>query len=160
MAPPWVIYEDAARKVLADIREELGIASVKGKQTCEGKSSATWEIDAKAWVEGSDGFLVVEVRQHTTSGLKQEDIAAIAYRIKDLGGAGGIVVTPLPLQKGAKTVAASEHIAHVLLSADSTTESYLAEFLGRTFHGASVAEFAHALDICDAEVIRAKPDSI
>jgi hypothetical protein len=158
MSSPWVIYEDTARKVLADMRNVLGISGVEGKQTLHGNSLANWEIDAKAWVEGSEGFLIVEARRHTTSRLTQESLAAIGYRIKDVGGSGGIVVTPLPLQKGAMAVATKEGIAHVRLSAESTTESYLAEFLGRKFIGASVAETANLLDSCDATVIRAIPN--
>jgi len=158
MSSPWTIYEDAARKVLADIRQVLGIATVEGKQTLEGTSGTTWEFDAKAWRQGSDGFLVIEVRRHTSAGLKQEDLGAIAYRIQDVGGSGGIVVSPLPLQKGARIVAESANIAHVHLSPESTTESYLAEFMGRRFLGAAVTESLHATDTCDAEVIRGKPN--
>jgi hypothetical protein len=157
MSSTWVIYEDAARKALADMRDVLGIASVEGKQALVG-ASTNWEVDAKAWRDGSDDFLVIEIRRHTTSGLKQEELAAIAYRINDVGAVGGIVVTPLPLQKGAKAIAVNKDIAHVRLSAESTTESYLAEFMGRKFHGASVTESLHVSDSCDAEVIHAKPN--
>ena len=143
MQPPWVIYENAARRVLGDIRQELGITSVEGKQTLEGNSGASWEVDARALKEGSEGFLLVEVRRHTSSGVKQEAVAAIAYRIQDLGGSGGIIVSPLPLQEGAQRVAASTDIAHVLLSPDSSPENYLAEFMGRRFLSATVSEIVH-----------------
>ena len=155
MLTPWPAYEDVARRVLADMREALGIANVEGKQVLEGASSANWEIDAKAWTADGENFLVVEARRHTTSGLKQEELAAIANRIKDVGAQGGIVVSPLPLQRGAKTIAASENIAHVRLTADSTFERYLAEFLGRRFIGVSVIESVTLSDSCDAQVIRA-----
>lgn len=158
MSASWLEYEDLARKVLADMRYVLGIATVEGKQSLDGKSSATWEVDAKAWREGIEGFLVVEARRHTTAGLKQEDLAAISYRIKDVGAAGGIVVTPLPLQRGAKAVALSEGIAHVRLTAESTTERYLAEFLGRRFIGVSAVDSIHLSDSADAKTIRAKPE--
>lgn len=156
--PPWTIYEDAARLVVADIRKVLGIGTAEGKQTLEGASGTTWELDAAACREGSDGFLVIEVRRHTGAGLKQEELAAIAYRIQDVGGSGGVVVSPLPMQKGAQIVAASADIAHVRLSPESTTESYLAEFMGRRFLGDSVTESLHATDTCDAEVLRGKPN--
>lgn len=152
--PAWAIYEAAARKVIADIRQLLGVEAVEGKQSLGGASGTTWEIDAKAWCEGKDGFLVVEVRRHTSGRLKQEDIAAIAYRIQDVGGSGGIVVSPLPMQKGASLVAASTDITHVRLSPESTTESYLAEFMGRRFLGATITESLSLSDRCDAQVIR------
>ena len=158
MPPPWSIYEDAARKVLVDLRMTLGLSSIEGKQSLAGLSGATWEIDAKAWQDGGDGFLVVEARRHTSSGLKQEEIGAIAYRIQDTRAVGGVVVSPLPLQSGATLVARSTGIAHVRLEPESTTESYVAEFLGRRFLGASITESLNATDICDAVVIRA-PES-
>src|SRR2546430_13239803 len=106
MSRDWEIYEDAARKVLLDIRQVLGISTVEGKQSVEGESGTNWEIDAKAWREGSSGFLVIGARRHTTAGLKQKDLAALAYGIQDVGGSGGIVVSPLPMQKGARIIAA------------------------------------------------------
>lgn len=158
MPLPWSIYENAARKVLTDLRQVLEISAVEGKQSLDGLSGTSWELDARAWCEGSYGFLVVEIRRHTTAGLKQEDLAAVAYRIQDVGGSGGIVVSPLPLQKGARLVAKSANVSHVVLSPESTTESYLAEFMGRRFLGASVTESIHATDSCDAQVTRKAQD--
>lgn len=89
--------------------------------------------------------------------MKQEAIAAIAYRIQDLGAAGGIVVSPLPLQSGAGLVAKAAGIAHVRLDLDSTTENYLAEYMGRRFIGASIVESASAQDSVSAVVIEAPP---
>ena len=152
MSSPWRIYEEAARKVLSDMREVLGLAKVEGKQSLRGASGADWEVDAMAWQDGPDGFLVIEVRRQTSGGVKQEAIAAVAHRIRDVGGAGGIVVSPLPLQKGARLVAKSADIAHVTLSAESTTERYMAEFMGRRFFGASVTESVNLTDSCSAVV--------
>jgi hypothetical protein len=121
MEPAWKIYEDTARKVLTDLRKELSIQTVEGKQTLSGVTG--WEIDAKAWCENSDNFLVIEVRRHTKAGLTQEAVAAIAYRIQDVGGSGGVIVSPRPLQKGAKPIATSANISHVKLTPESTTES-------------------------------------
>jgi hypothetical protein len=153
MPAAWSIYEGAACKVLADLRQVLGISAVEGKQSLEGVSGTSWEIDAKAWCEGSDGFLIVEVRRLTTAGLKQEDVAAIAYRIRDVGGSGGVIVSPLPMQKGARLVAASADISHIRLSPESTTETYLAEFMGRRFIGVSASDSMQFTDSCDAQVV-------
>jgi hypothetical protein len=152
MNTQWLLYEDAARKVLADLRGKIGLSAVEGKQSLVGLSGTTWEIDAKAWRDGKEGFLLVEARRHTTSGLRQEEIAAIAYRIQDVGASGGIVVSPLPLQQGATLIARSAGIAHVRLTPESTTESYIAEFLGQRFLGASIAESIAITDRYDAEV--------
>ncbi|MES2126549.1 MAG: hypothetical protein V4463_04700 [Pseudomonadota bacterium] len=157
--PAWTIYEDAARRVVSDLRNELDISVVEGKQVLVGKSSAEWEIDAKAWCTDGENFLVIEARRHTSSGQKQEALAAIAYRIQDVGANGGIVISPLPLQTGARAVAAFEGIAEITLAPDSTCESYLAEFMGRRYLGASVIERVYASDTCDAVVIRSSSSS-
>jgi hypothetical protein len=53
--------------------------------------------------------------------------------------AGGIIVSPLPLQPRAKIVAASERNQEVRLSADSTTTSdFVLRFLERKILGVSV----------------------
>ena len=150
-APAWLVYEDAARKVLTDLRSILGVAHVEGKQSLAGLSGTEWEVDAKAWREASDGFLIVEVRRRETARLNQESLAAVAFRIRDVEASGGIVVSPLPMQRGACLVAKSANVAHVVVSAESTTESYLAEFMGRRFLGATVVERVNATDSCDAE---------
>ena len=152
MKPDWLIYEEASRKVLADMRDTLGISAVEGKQTVAGQSLTDWEIDAKAWCNNGENFLVVEARCHNSSGLKQEALAAIAYRIKDVGAAGGIVISPLSLQSGAQAIAAHEGVLHIQLTPESTSETYLAEFMGKRFIGVSVIESVTASDSADAVV--------
>ena len=152
----WETYEQVAQKVISDLRRELSIDIVEGKQRLQGESGVTWEIDGKATAGGSDGFFVVEVRRHTTSGQKQEHLAALAYRIQDLGGAGGIIVSPLPLQHGAKIIAAHENIVEITLAADSTADNYMAKFLEHVFHRATVTSGVVFGDHCSATVI--KPD--
>ena len=136
----WEIYENAARTVLSDLLDELGVSKVETKQLLKGFSGTVWEIDARAWCEGSENFLIVEARRHTSTGLKQENVAAVAFRIEDVGAAGGIIVSPLPLQRGANLVARSKNISHVRLTADSTPELYLAEYMGRRFHGVTIVD--------------------
>jgi hypothetical protein len=116
MSPAWLAYESVAQAVLQDIRRHLGIATVEGKQTLAGTSGTSWEVDARAWREHNEGFLVVEVRRYVTSSLKQEDIAALAYRIADVRAAGGVVVSPLPLQRGAALLAKAEDIARASIT--------------------------------------------
>ena len=156
MPPPWLLYQVAARSILEEIGKALGIATVEGKQVVDGKSGTEWEIDARAFQEDSTNFLVVEVRRYTTSSLKQEHIAALAYRIGDVGAVGGIVVSPLPLQSGAVLVAKAAGIEHVRLTPESTASDYLAEYMGRSFIGASILSTVTATDFMDAEVIGPK----
>ncbi|HEU4458107.1 MAG TPA: hypothetical protein VFR90_03200 [Methylibium sp.] len=158
MAEQWQIYEQAARSVLEHIGQYIGVAIVEGKQHLPGKSGTTWEVDARAYREDGSAFLVVEVRCYTTSSLKQEHLGALAFRIGDVGAAGGIVVSPLPMQAGAVLVAKAAGIEHVRLTPKSTTTDYLAEYMGRRFIGASVVESINATDWCDAEVIRGSVD--
>ena len=46
MRKKWIAYEGAARKVIADMREVLAIATAGGKQRPEGASGMQWELDA------------------------------------------------------------------------------------------------------------------
>lgn len=154
MTKPWQAYENAARSVLQQIGSVLGVVSVEGKQTLDGNSGTQWEIDAKAIQENGERFLVVEARRYTKNSLKQEDIAALAFRICDIGAAGGVVVSPLPLQRGAELIAKSAAIEHLRLSADSTATDYLAEYMERRFIGISVFESVSLTDSCDAVIIR------
>lgn len=141
--------------MLNNLSDHIGITSVDGKQKLKGESGATWEIDARAWRNEGGGFLVVEVRRHTTARMSQEQIAAVAFRIDDLGAEGGITVSPLPLQKGASIVAASKNIAHVTLDPQSTPENYLAKYMGKVFHGVSITDTCTVCDKADVTVVQA-----
>lgn len=79
--------------------------------------------------------MIVECRRYTTSRLPQESVGGLAYRIIDTGASGGILVTPLNLQSGAKKVAGHSNIQHVILGPNSTTTEYVLRFLNRTFIG-------------------------
>jgi hypothetical protein len=116
-------------------------------------SGASWEIDAKGVREYDQGFVIIECRRHTTQGLPQGQIAALAFQIQDTGAVEGIIVSPLPLQSGARKVAASQRIQEVQLYPDSTTTDYVLRFLQRTFIG--VGDKLDFGDSADATVIRA-----
>jgi len=140
MHDDWLTYEQAARSVVAHLRRALGVNQVNGKQSIAGLSGANWEFDAVARHENDARLLLIEARRYTTSRLKQEHLAAFAFRIQDVGAAGGIIATPLPLQEGAAKVAASANILHLQLSADSTPEVYLAQYMGQSYRGFTVEE--------------------
>lgn len=134
----WLRYEKVATSLLDRFASEFGLFCVEGKQPVTGQSGTSWAIDAKGVRSDGEGFFVVEVRRNTPRRLTQEDVAAIAFRISDTGATGGIIVSPLGLQDGAKKVAASGNIIAVQLDCNSSTENYLVRFLERVMLGADV----------------------
>ena len=132
----WKTYEQVAQYLLDQFRDRFGLERVEGEQRLPGGRSGTkWKIEAKGICHGSTGFLIVECRRHTTSSLKQEHVGGLAYRIMVTGADGGIIVSPLSLQKGAKKPAAAENIKHVILHQDSSAEEYVMKFLNEIFAG-------------------------
>jgi Restriction endonuclease len=149
----WKTYEEVAAYILEQFASTFGLDRVEPKQKVKGRAT-DWEIDAKGVCEDGVGFLVIECRRYTTRGLSQEHLGSLAYRIKDMGAAGGIVVTPLDLQAGATSIAAAENIKHVTLNPESTTKEYVMQFLNQIF----VGEAGMAMDQIDDELIRPKPE--
>jgi hypothetical protein len=136
MAQQFESYEQVAEYLINQFAKEFGLDRVEPKQEVEGhRSGVTWEIDAKGIRVGNDGFLIVECRRYTTSRLKQEHVAAVAYRIIDTGAKGGIIVSPLDLQEGAKQVAAAEGIIEVKVNPDCTKYEYVLSFLNNVMIG-------------------------
>lgn len=69
-------------------------------------------------------------------------------KILNTGAQGGIIVSPLGLQTGAKKVAEASNIESVILDAESTTTEYIMNFLNRIFIGLSdPVESTDCLDI-------------
>ena len=132
----WESYEDVARYFLNCFREEFGLERVGPKQNIAGSSGTSWEIDAKGVREGDNSaIMLVECKQHRSKRLNQEAVGGLAYRIIDTGASGGIIVSPLPLQDGAKKVAESNNIVHVQLGPDSTPENFVISFFNKIFIG-------------------------
>lgn len=129
----WRTYEEVATKILDRLRDALGLSAVEGKQSLPGLSGTEWELDAKGIKQESDAFVIVECRRQTTSRIKQEAVAALAFRIQDTGAAGGFVVSPLGFQEGAQKVARSANIHSVLLNAAATPQEFVLSFLGNLF---------------------------
>ena len=150
----WENYEQVAAFLLDQIAAELGLERVEGKQNVYGSRSLTsWEIDGKGVKIGGEGFVIIECRRHTTSRQSQEKVAALAYRLIDTGASGGILVSPLGFQEGAKKVAAAENIQEVFMNANSTTTDYVLRFLNKIFVGLSDA--VTITDTLNVTVIRA-----
>ena len=107
---------------------------MEGKQSLVGESGTTWVIDGKGVRANHGAIVVIECRRYTTSRLKQEYMAGLAWRISDVGASGGIVVTPIGVQGGGQIVAKSAGIEVVHLDANSTTD-YVLKFLNKVFLG-------------------------
>ena len=149
----WRNYEEVATYLLDKFADHFGLSRVEGKQPLLGIRSGTeWTIDAKGIRQGSEAFVIVECRRHTTTKQDQEQLGGLAYRIIDTGAEGGILVSPLGFQSGAEKVAQSEGIVHVELHEDSTPTEFSMRFLNQIFVG--IHERCHASDRCDATVTR------
>lgn len=148
----WRTYEEVARYLLNEMAAEFGLDRVEAKRTIVGVNSGTeWEIDAKG-VRAEDGAIViVECRAHS-SRLTQEAIGALAYRILDTNAGGGIIVSPLGLQYGAKRVAAASGIIVVRLRVDSTATEYLMQFLNKICLGIPHESFTVSCSIVAASL--------
>ncbi|MBN7303112.1 restriction endonuclease [Mycobacteroides abscessus subsp. bolletii] len=136
----WQSYEEVARFLLQKLSDLLGLGlkRVADKQTLVGDAT-DWEIDGRGVPTDGGGVIVIECRRLTTSKVKQNAVAALAYSIRDLGASGGIIVTLIGVQNGGQRIAEREGIKVVRLAADSTTESYLLKFLGSVVVGPGAA---------------------
>lgn len=130
----WESYEQVAQFLVDRMHEHFGLSYVDGKQKIKGKRTGTsYKIDGKGVLKDREGFVILECRRYTTSRLKQKNMAALAYRIHDTGAKGGIIVSPLGLQKGARIIAKAENVVSVRLDENSTTKNYVLEFLNKIF---------------------------
>ena len=141
----WKTYEEVAVYILDQIASnlDLGLNRVEGKQHVYGsRSSTNWEIEGKGVKVDGEGFVIIECRRYTTSRQNKERVAALAYRIIDTGASGGILVSPLGFQEGAKKVAAAEGIHEIFMDANSTRTDYVLKFLNHIFAGISLTATA------------------
>ena len=148
--PPWRDYEEVTQFHLGQMASHFGLGRVEGKQVVAGVGT-TWEIDAKGVQEDGKGFVVIECKRHTKQGVPQAMIGTLVCSIQDTGAVGGIIVSPLPLQTGAKNLAKSKGIVEVQLHENSTTTYYVLQFLNKIFVGLS--QKAVVSDYLEARVI-------
>lgn len=152
----WRKYEKVAHELLNRFAADFGLSRVEEKQPAAGEITGTsWELDAKGVRDGDGAVVIVECRRHTTKALSQEQLAGLAYRILDTGAQGGICVTPLGFQEGAKKVAAAATIIEVKLSPDSTATDFAMSFLNKIFRG--VSENVGIGDVAIAVIDRGRP---
>ncbi len=132
----WRSYEEACAYMISHLADRLGVTGLEGKQRLRGKISSTrWEIDAKAIDVATGKIVIVEARRHTRARLNQEAVAAVAFRVQDLGAAGAIIVSPHSLQKGARLVADATQVRHVIMAPDSTPDQWVAQLGDVVFVG-------------------------
>jgi hypothetical protein len=139
----WETYEQVAADLLNRFANEFDLGHVEGKQLVPGVSGTEWEIDAKGIRLQCDGFVVVECKCFTKDRVNQEIIGGLAFRIQDTGAKGGIIVTPLGYQEGAKKVAEHAGIITATLGAASTRTDYVLEFLNKIFVSDAVTVSDH-----------------
>lgn len=135
----WQTYEEVATYLLNQFAEHFELGRVEAKQVLPGESGTEWEIDAKGIAEDEIKYIVVECKMHTKSGVSQAIAGSLAFTIKDVGASGGILVSPLGLQEGAKKVAKAAGITEVILKENSTTTDYVFAFLNTLCVGISDA---------------------
>jgi hypothetical protein len=133
----WKSYEEVATYLLNQFAEKFELGRIEGKQIISGESGTEWEIDAKGYSTDGSHFLIVECKRYTKSGVNQAITGSLAWAIKDTGASGGILVSPLGLQEGAKKVADKAGIYEVRLDKDSTTTDYVLHFLNQVCLGFS-----------------------
>lgn len=133
----WRSYEEVATYLLNQFAEHFELGRVEAKQVLPGESGTEWEIDAKGVAEDGITSIIVECKRHTKTGVSQAIAGSLAFTIKDVGASGGILVSPLGLQDGAKKVAKAAGITEVILTENSTTTDYFLEFLNKLCVGVS-----------------------
>jgi hypothetical protein len=150
----WKSYEEVARHLLETVGDLLGLKleRVEGKQTLVGESGTEWEIDAKGVKAESEAIVVVECRRYRKSKIKQSAVASLAWAIGDVGASGGIIVTPIGVQKGGQLVAQSADIHIVHLDANATPTDFRIEFLEKVVHGVSANLGATATLTAEVEI--------
>ena len=131
----WQSYEEVANYLLNQFAAHFGVGHFESKQVVPGASGTSWELDAKGCSAGGSTFLVVECKRHTKSGINQAITAALAWEIQDVGAKGGLLISPVGLQTGARKVANASNIVEVVMSENSTTQDYMMRFLNQVCIG-------------------------
>jgi restriction endonuclease len=134
----WRNYEEVATYLLDQVASEFDLERVEGKQHVRGSLTTTdWEIDGKGVKVGDEGFIIIECRRYPKDKQNQGQVGELAFRIFDTGASGGIYVSPLGFQEGARKVAGATNIHEVKLRPDSTRTDYMLSFLNKVFLGSS-----------------------
>lgn len=130
MAASWKKYEIVATELLRRFKDELGFSEVNGKCVLKG-GGTEWEIDIKA--RDQDGGCVLIECKRWKSRICQGIVAELYAKITFTGAKSGIIISPEPLQKGAKNLANQNDIKHITLSADADLCEYVLKYIHKNF---------------------------
>ena len=128
----WIKYENVVSLILDEYRDAFGLDRVEGKQKIPGESGTEWEIDVVAYSKDGGKLILFECRRYKDK-IKQEAVAAFAFRIDDTQAMKGYIVAPLGLQKGAEIVAGYKEIGCIRIPRDATAENHIVRFLDKVF---------------------------
>jgi hypothetical protein len=126
MVENWRNYEDAARKIIGKLnsmKDELRIEKITDKQKIKGKSGEEWEMEIMASDSESGKPILLECKCWAKP-IPRDVIVSLAYKIKDVGGERGFIITTIGLQKGAKKIAELENIEIIKLNYDATADRF------------------------------------
>jgi len=115
-------YEQVTQYIFNELADFFSLIGVEPKQKIPGASGTKWQVDAKG-VLPDGGFVIIECRLRKRR-VTQSQLGALAYKIQDCGAKWGIIVSPLPLQKGAILVAKHENIQYAEITRISTETRY------------------------------------
>ena len=135
MEKDWERYEQVVRTILESLREHLGYSRVDPKGDLPGRSGTEWEIDATAYQLADGKLVLIECKDYPDRKVTQGEMGVHAYHIIETGAAGGLFVTPVGYQKGAKLVANAAKIGMATLNLDATEREYDLNIAGRLFFG-------------------------
>lgn len=130
-------FERLALMSLEFFAAEFGLGEFAGsKVKVQGTHGDTWEVDLVFYLPdrapnkniqedgNGKGSILVECKCLRRR-LEQDKVASLAYRIRSTGAGGGILVTQLPLQSGAKMLATAEKIEVLQIFKGSCPEALL-----------------------------------
>jgi hypothetical protein len=135
MEKDWERYERVVRAILESLREHLGYSRVDPKGDLPGRSGTDWEVDATAYQLDDGKIVLIECKRYPDRKVTQGEMGEQAYRIIETGAAGGLFVTAVGYQEGAKLVANAAKIGMATLNLDATEREYDLDIAGRLFFG-------------------------
>ncbi len=137
-------YEINSKDIIQIFKKDLGLESIEGKQKLEGDVE-NWEIDAKGILEEGGGTIVIECKRWKNR-IPKPMVANLAYSIKDVNAQGGILVSPLDMQSGAKNIAEAENINHIKITPESDVNNFDIEIFGKSKGGRSLGASINAVE--------------
>lgn len=133
-------FEQTVQSILDNLRVALSYTRVEGSKKYTGRvSGRRRQIDATAF-RTDGGIILVECKLYGGR-VKAEVVQAFHYMItKELGAAGGLIVTGIGYQAAAEAIARAEQIGTAILNPEATEHDYVLSIAGRLFTGMSLLD--------------------